>query len=850
MDTKTMEYDHKKIEQKWQDKWEEEGIYEPNLENPQDPFYNLMMFPYPSAKGLHVGNMYAFTGSDVYGRFQRMQGKDVFEPIGLDGFGIHSENYAIKVDTHPVEQSKKSEKNFYEQLKMVGNGFSWEERLETYKPEYYKWTQWIFIQMYKNGLAYRDTSSVKWCPGCKTVLADEQVIKGECERCDSEAEQKELRQWFFKITDYADRLLEDLKDLDWSERVKNAQKNWIGKSKGATIPFKVKGVESNEVNINVFTTRPDTLFGATYLALAPEHELIERIKKDEIKVKNKEEVLKYVNKIKSKTEEQRKKDADNKTGIKIKGLKAKNPANGEKLPVFAAEYVLKDVGSGAIMAVPAHDERDFAFAKKHDVSIKQVISKGDGENNLEEAYEGKGTLINSSQFNGLSAEEAKEEITNYVGGEKTENYKLRDWLISRQRYWGPPIPIIYCNNCWKNNPQKDGLEKGVDYDVIDGEKCMIHTVEEDNLPVELPYIEDFKPKGVEVSPLGLDESFVTTECPECGSEAKRETDVSDNFLDSAWYYYRYPSLNSENSQSQTPKNNKRVEIPWNKKVNKNWLPVDMYIGGAEHAVLHLLYTRFITKVFYDWDLIDFKEPFKKFRAHGLLIKEGQKMSKSVGNVVNPEEYINKFGADVLRTYLMFLAPFEEGGDFRDEGILGITRFLDRIWKLKNRVSEQKNLSEKLQRKMHRTIKKAGEDIQSLQYNTAIAALMELEGEVRDLDEVPQELYENLLKMLAPFSPHLVEEIWREDLDKNNSIHEQSWPEYEDKKTKKEDFELVVQINGEFRDKVRTNKGISKEKAQNLAESQEKIKKYLQGNEVEKVIFVEDTLINFVIPDLN
>ena len=648
----------------------EKKIYEPDLKRAKKPFYNLMMFPYPSAEGLHVGNMYAFVGSDVYGRFKRMNGYDVFEPIGLDGFGIHSENFALKIGAHPMKQAKVSEKRFYKQLKAIGNGFAWNERLETYNPDYYCWTQWIFVQMFKNGLAYRKKSPVNWCPSCKTVLADEQVIDAKCERCGSEVMKKELEQWFFKITDYAERLLKNLDKIDWSEKVKIAQRNWIGQSRGAEIEFKIKNLE---FRIKVFTTRLDTIFGCTYLVLAPENKLIENLK---IKIKNWGEVERYIKTAAKKTEIERTAEIKGKTGVELKGVKAVNPANNEEIPVYVADYILGHYGTGAIMAVPAHDQRDRDFAKKFKLLIidKPLISF--------------------------------EEALKKTNGKKKIQYRLRDWLISRQRYWGAPIPMIYCKEC-KNKGRGERKDMSGWY-----------AVNERNLPVKLPYVKDFRPKGTGQSPLALVKSFYETKCPECGSKARRETDVSDTFLDSAWYYLRYPSI-------------KEIKSPWNSAVTKRWLPVDMYIGGAEHAVLHLLYSRFTAMAFYDWGLVNFEEPFKKFRAHGLLVKEGAKMSKSKGNVVNPDEYIKKFGADVLRMYLMFLAPFEQGGDFRDAGIMGIKRFLRRVNKLVSNSTYQavSSKNSKLERLLHQTIKKITHDIENLHFNTAISSLMILFNEM-------------------------------------------------------------------------------------------------------------------------
>jgi len=819
-----MKYDFKKIEKKWQKLWCKTGLYEPDLNKAKNPFYNLMMFPYPSAEGLHVGNMYAFTGSDIYGRYKRMQGYDVFEPIGLDGFGIHSENYALKIGKHPADQAKISEKNFYRQLKEIGNGFAWREKLETYDPRYYRWTQWLFIQMFKHGLAYRKKQAVNWCPSCKTVLADEQVIAGKCERCGKEVVKKELEQWFFRITKYAEKLLDNLDNLpnrqagiDWSERVKIAQRNWIGKSEGALLKFPIS---NSRFSINIFTTRPDTLFGVTYMVLAAEHELIEALVD---KIENIQEVKKYVEKIKNLAEAERIAKGKEKTGVELKGIKAVNPATGKEIPVWIADYVLTGYGTSAIMAVPAHDQRDFDFAKKYNLPIKMVICPNYPEPKcpvLDKAYEAEGHLVDSGKFTGMTVEEAKKAITKFVGGELRVQYRLRDWLISRQRYWGPPIPMIYCPACAKATPGKEN-------------SGWVPAPEKD-LPIELPKIKDFRPTGTGKSPLASAKSFYETKCPNCGGQAKRETDVSDTFFDSVWYYLRYPSLGSRTAD----------KAPWDKEITKKWLPVNMYIGGAEHAVLHLLYSRFIAMALHDMGFVDFEEPFTVFRAHGLLISEGAKMSKSKGNIVNPDEYIKNFGADTLRMYLMFLAPFEMGGDFRDQAIMGVARFLERVWrfcskkqKVASKMANSKNLAV-----LHQTIKKITEDIEKLHYNTAISALMillnVLEKGANDEDK------KTFLKLLAPFAPHISEELWHQ-MGGKNSIHKENWPEYDSKLIKEENFELLIQINGKLRNKVVVRRGVGQAEVEKLVLAQEKVKKWIGTNKVQKIIFVPDRLINII-----
>ncbi|NQV00503.1 MAG: leucine--tRNA ligase, partial [Parcubacteria group bacterium] len=600
-----MKYNPNKIEKKWQKKWEEDKIYQVDLDKVKKPYYNLMMFPYPSAEGLHIGNMYAFVHSDVYGRFMHLQGHDVFEPIGLDGFGIHSENYAIKIKEHIKDVSSRTEKNFYKQLHMIGNAYDWARTVETYKPNYYKWTQWLFLKMYEKGLAYRKKSSVNWCPSCKTVLSNEQVITGRCERCEAQVEKKDMEQWFWRITDYAEKLLKNLDWIDWSEDVKVIQKNWIGKSQGSSVKFKIKNLD---YILEVFTTRPDTLFGCTYMVVCPEHELLSKFQS---KIKNYSEIEKYIKKAKIKSDLDRTDLNKDKTGVEIKGLMAINPVNGKEIPLYVADYVLSGYGTGAIMAVPAHDERDMEFAKKFNLDIIKVLKTD------KECFTGESVSINSDFLNNLATKKAETEIIKWLGkkklGKRSVNYKLRDWCISRQRYWGPPIPMIKCKNCgWVPVPEKD-------------------------LPVLLPDMDDFLPDGSGKGPLNKIKEFVNTTCPKCGSSAKRETDVSDPFVDSSWYYLRYLSTEFDDQALD-------------KKRLKKWMPVDMYIGGKEHSVLHLLYSRFITMVLHQLGYIPEEEPFKKFRAHGLLISNGAKISKSKGNIVNPDKYINQYGADAVRMY--------------------------------------------------------------------------------------------------------------------------------------------------------------------------------------------------------
>jgi leucyl-tRNA synthetase len=654
-------YDPQAVEAKWQARWDERHTNEPDLEGAKRPFYNLMMFPYPSAEGLHVGNMFAFTGSDTYGRFKRLQGYDVFEPIGFDAFGIHSENYAIKVGINPGVLIPQNIVNFRRQLRRIGGMFDWRHELSTTDPAYYKWTQWIFLQLLKAGKAYKKSAAVNWCPHDKTVLANEQVINGRCERCDTVVEQRILEQWFFRITEYAPRLLADLDDkskMDWSDSTTTAQRNWLGRSEGAELEFPISdgaqadGDAGGEV-IRVFTTRADTIFGATFMVLAPEHPLVDRL----VSPGQRKAVEAYRKAAASQDLVSRKVGEREKTGVFTGGY-ATNPATGKQIPVWIADYVLMEYGTGAIMAVPAHDERDYEFAQKFGLEVVQVVKPSPSPPSHPERSEGVealpyvdneyGILVNSAQFDGLSVPEAQHAITAWLAergaGKAVVNFRLHDWCISRQRYWGPPIPIIYCD----------------DHGAV--------PVPEKDLPVELPIIDDFKPDDTGVSPLARHETWYHVPCPVCGKRGRRETDVSDTFLDSAWYHLRYPSTEFG-------------DRPFDPARTRKWLPVTTYIGGNEHAVLHLLYARFITMVLHELGHVHFDEPYRRFRAHGLIVKDGAKMSKSRGNVVIPDEYINKWGADTFRMYLMFLGPFQEGGDFRDEGISGPRRFLDKVWAL-------------------------------------------------------------------------------------------------------------------------------------------------------------------------
>lgn len=842
-----MKYNHKKIESKWQERWERDKIYQPDLDKKLfdkvqgKPFYNLMMFPYPSAEGLHIGNMYAFVHSDTYGRFMRLRGFDVFEPIGLDGFGIHSENYAIKIGEHIKDVSARTEKKFYQQLHKIGNQYDWSRTVETYKPNYYKWTQWLFLKMYEKGLAYRKKAAVNWCPGCKTVLSDEQVISDKCERCGTETEKKQMEQWFWKITDYAEKLLNNLKKIDWSEEVKIGQRNWIGSSEGMWVDFMIVSEKVKNKGKTIFTTRPDTLFGTTFFVLSPEDSsLIEQITTDE----QKEEVEKYIKEAMAKSDLERIENKE-KTGV-FTGAYAVNPVNGEKIPVWIADYVLFDYGGGAVMAVPAHDQRDWEFAKKYSLPIIEVLKGGDIE---KEAFVGDGPYVNSGFLDDLKTKkegikkmtewlEKKMEKT-FEGGERqTAIYKLRDWCISRQRYWGPPIPLVFCENCAERIKNHESGIKSLNKGEMQNPGWF--AVPEEQLPVLLPEMDDFLPDGSGKGPLNKVQEFVNTTCPKCKGPAKRETDVSDPFVDSCWYFLRYLCTDFDDK-------------PLDKLRMKKWMPVDMYIGGREHTVLHLLYSRFVSMVLHELGYLSEEEPFEKFRAHGLLIREGAKISKSKGNIVNPDEYIEKFGADSIRLYLMFLGDMRQGGDWQDAGIIGVHRFLKKIYRLISNIQHSTPIQHSTSniKLLHRTIKKVTEDLENLKFNTAISSLMILTNAMEKDRELLNVGYWILVIMLAPFAPHIAEELW-EQLDYKDSIHKQAWPEYDPKKIEEETIELVVQINGKFRGNLSVSKDISQKQAEGLVLENDKFRKYLQDKSPSRVVFVKNRpasrqggLINFV-----
>ena len=803
------------VEAKWRDLWATRRTNEPDLDRAAKPFYNLMMFPYPSAEGLHVGNLFAFTGADVHGRYKRLAGFDVFEPIGFDAFGIHSENFAIKIGTHPARLIPQNVANFTRQLTRMGGMFSWEHVLNTTDPAYYKWTQWIFLKLHERGLAYKKKGAVNWCPSCKTVLSNEQVEGGACERCKTPVEQRNLEQWYFRITDYAARLLANLDDrtlMDWSDTTTQAQRNWLGRSDGAEVDFDVPAVPG--ATITVYTTRPDTLFGATFLVLAPEHPLVASL----VTPTAAAAVAAYQAQVAAKDLTARKVGDKEKSGV-FTGSVARNPVNGQLLPVWIADYVLMEYGTGAIMAVPGHDERDFEFATKFALPIVRVIAGPDDDADvpMSAAHVEKegGRLVHSSAFDGQSPREAKVAITAMLDargeGRGRVQFRLYDWCISRQRYWGPPIPIIYCD------------------------ACGTVPVPESQLPVVLPDIDDFRPDDSGISPLARHAEWYFTDCPSCGARARRETDVSDTFLDSAWYFLRYPSTDFD-------------DRPFDAERTRRWGPVTSYIGGNEHAVLHLLYSRFITMVLHDAGLVAFEEPFAKFRAHGLIVKDGAKMSKSRGNVVVPDDYIAKWGADTFRLYLMFLGPFEEGGDFRDEGIAGPRRFLDKVWALVLAAEDEPHGGEvhrAVVAKRHQTVKKVGEDFEALRYNTAIAALMEYVNTMREANCHERGLVADLVLMLAPLVPHFAEECW-EKLGADTSIFDADFPTYDPALLVSGTVQLAVQVNGKTRAVLELPRDASEAVCLAAATAEAGVARFLDGVVVRKVVHVPNRMLNLVV----
>ena len=813
-------YDHKKIEQKWQERWEAQGAFRvADAARLKENYYLLVEFPYPSGN-LHVGHWYAFAVPDIFARFQRMRGRNVLFPIGFDAFGLPAENAALKRGINPRTWTHDNIAYMREQLKHMGASFDWTREVVTCAPEYYRWTQWIFLKFFKAGFAYQADTAVNWCPSCKTVLANEQVKEGKCERCESAVTQRKMKQWLLKIRDFDEELLHGLEGLPWPEEIKQAQRNWIGRSEGALIKFKVQSSKFKS-EIEVFTTRPDTLFGATYVVLAPEHSLIENL---ESGIQNLEEVKKYVEHAKTKTELERGQLQKEKTGVELKGITAINPATKEEISIWIADYVLMGYGTGAIMAVPAHDGRDYAFAKKFNLPIREVIAPRAGVENfqpLQEAYEGEGTLINSGDFNGLSSGEAISKMAEKFG-RKQVTYRLRDWLISRQRYWGCPIPIIHC------------------------QRCGAIPVPEKDLPIGLPELSDYKPRDDGKSPLAKAIDWVHVKCPRCGAEAERETDTLDTFIDSSWYFLRYTD----------PKNTTAFAA---EKKLAAWMPINLYSGGAEHTTMHLLYSRFWIKAMHRLGLVAWDEPYTRRMNRGIILgPDGQKMSKSHGNVVDPDEQVERLGADTVRMYLAFIGPYAEVGAYpwSMNSIVGIRRFLERVWSLGARIHTQayKGVacafkSDALARLAHQTIKKVTEDIEAFKFNTAIAQLMTYTNELSALEDNADILsgYKALLTLLAPFAPHITEELW-EGLGNKNSIFKEPWPAFDPALIMKETAQVVVQIDGKKRGVVEVPRDAGEEEVYAAANALPEIQKYLDGKKVAREVYVKGKLLNLVTQD--
>ncbi len=794
-------YDHKSIEKKWQAVWESAGMYRGKEDSSKPKKYILDMFPYPSGDGLHLGHTENYTATCIYSRYLRMKGFNVMHPIGWDAFGLPAENYAIKTGTHPDISTHQNIKNFIAQMKGMGFSSDWTREIDTSSPEYYRWTQWFFLLLYKNGLAYKKKAKVNWCESCKTVLANEQANGGVCDRCGKTVIQKDLEQWFFKITDYADDLINDLNKVDWPSSTVAVQRNWIGRSEGVDFRMQVEG--TNE-SIAVYTTRIDTVFGMTYVVLAPEHPLVETLSPY---IKNKKEVDEYVRATEKKTEIERTEIGKEKTGVKLDGISAINPFTKEPVPVFLGDYVLGNYGTGAVMAVPAHDERDFEFAKKFDLPIEPSIQ---GFND-EEAYTKDGVLVNSGEFTGASSEEARAKMSEWLVknkfGSKKVNYRLRDWLVSRQRYWGAPIPIIYCDDC--------------------GEV----TVPEKDLPVLLPTDVDFRPTGE--SPLKYSKTFNDVVCPKCGKPARREVDTMDTFVCSSWYYFRF----ADPHNSDTFASKESIE---------KWLPVDMYMGGAEHTVLHLMYARFFTKVLKKLGYINFDEPFLKLRHQGMILAEdGRKMSKSLGNVINPNSLVETYGADTLRLHEMFLGPLEDTKAWNSVTIIGPRRFLERVWRLHGKVGDTN--AGALEAVLHKTIKKVGEDIESFSFNTAISALMILVNEMEKSERVSRDAYETLLVLLAPFAPHITEELWAE-MGNKESIHLTSWPTFDATKCVESELTIAIQINGKVRDTVVVRADIENGALEEMVLARPDVMKWINGKPIKKILVVKGRLVSIVVAD--
>ncbi|MDU5200774.1 leucine--tRNA ligase [Finegoldia magna] len=798
-------YNPNSIEKKWQKYWEENKTFKTSDDKSKEKFYALVEFPYPSGQGLHVGHPRPYTALDIVSRKRRMQGYNVLYPMGWDAFGLPTENFAIKNKIRPEIVTENNIKNFKRQMQSIGFSFDWDREINTTDPDYYKWTQWIFIQMFKKGLAYKKEMPINWCPSCKTGLANEEVINGHCERCGGEVIRKVKNQWMLKITEYADRLIDDLKDVDYLDRIKSQQINWIGRSYGAEIEFPLKEVDEK---ITVFTTRADTIFGATYMVISVDHPLIEKYSDQ---IKNIEEIRSYRQEVAKKSELERTDLSKEKTGYKIDGLTAINPLTNKDIPVYVSDYVLMTYGTGAIMAVPAHDDRDYEFAKKFNIEMIPVIEGSNIENSaFTETNEG--NLINSEFLNGLSVDDAKQKMYEYIEekeiGHKKTNYKLRDWVFSRQRYWGEPIPLVYCEHCgWVPLEEKD-------------------------LPLVLPKVDNYEPTDNGESPLSNIDEFVHTKCPKCGRDAVRETDTMPQWAGSSWYYLRY--TDPHNDEAIASKENLDY-----------YVPVDWYNGGMEHTTLHLLYSRFWHKFLYDIGVVPTKEPYMKRTSHGMILGDNnEKMSKSRGNVVNPDDIVRDFGADTLRCYEMFIGDFEKSAPWSENGVKGCRKFLDKVWRTQELVDEDSNF-EKMETLTHQTIKKVSEDYENLKFNTAIAQLMTLLNEFNNLDKISKEQYKIFLILLNPVCPHITEEIWQR-MGYEGYVHEASWPEYDESKTILDVIELPIQVNGKLRTTVEIGRDASEDEVFEKAIKDDVVAKYLENKNVVKKIYVKGRIFNIIV----
>lgn len=799
-----MDYKFSEIEKKWQDIWEKEGAFKAKNDFTKPKFYGLIEFPYPSGNGLHVGHPKSNTAIDIISRKRRMEGYNVLYPIGWDAFGLPTENYAIKNKIHPSIVTKQNVDHFREQLKKIGFSFDWDREINTTDPSYYKWTQWIFLQMYKHGLAYKAEIPINFCTSCKVGLANEEVVNGVCERCGGEVVQKVKSQWMLKITEYAERLYDDLDETDFIDKVKIQQRNWIGKSKGAEVKFKVTGTDEELV---VFTTRPDTLFGATYMVVSPEHKILEKLN-----IENIDEVKAYQKEAAKKSEFERTEMNKDKTGVMLKGVKAINPVNGKEIPIWISDYVLASYGTGAIMAVPAHDDRDWAFAKKFNMPIIQVIS-GEGEvNEAPNTNTDTGVMINSGFLDGIEVKKAIDTMIKYleekgIGKAKT-NFKLRDWVFSRQRYWGEPIPMVHCDKCgWVPLP-------------------------EESLPLELPYTDSYEPTDNGESPLANLTDWVNTTCPHCGGKATRETDTMPNWAGSSWYFLRYID----------PHNDKEIA---DKELLKYWLPVDWYNGGMEHTTLHLLYSRFWHKFLYDIGVVPTSEPYQKRTAHGMILgANGEKMSKSRGNVINPDDMIAQYGADTLRMYEMFMGAFDQAAPWSEKSVKGCYRFLERVYNLMDILVDGDEYSKDLESIMHKTIKKVSNDYEKMKFNTAIASMMELINEVYKVGKINKAELKTFITLLNPVAPHITEEMW-ERAGLEGRLYQTIWPECDEEKTVDSVVEVPVQVNGKLRSVIKINKGATSEEVERIALADEEVKKFIDGKEIVKKIYVPERIFTIV-----